>query len=909
MSLEVFPDEAENFYTLRILSTEVVDGIALLKVSVSSIELMWTIYRRWDEYVKYLISLQRITPVRLIVFKEQNQSVALSSKTSLESSISFLQNSTHQILAFDQVQAEIEKSSYLFDSFEPSYITLKVIHQGFLEVKSSLSRYEDPFTKAFAVLSESNIFYMYHSPSEYSLPLFQATLPFLSCVTVPENSNYIFVQISHKEILMLKTPNYIETEWWSKFFMRSVSKSHVPGIIKDAFKAISNESQSTFEHCCHEYNPHKKKVLRNEVKKQMQSQNVSEAITKLKKKNIIKNVGEFVELSVQALTGATLPNIQSALNSFVCLTVNDVVVTNSSNIKDVALTSADVVRIQPINKEMQMLFDSTVQNEAKFLTLKNANETPKTPGNLPLVYFPNEQLVMVYSNIVHIHTKYDCGPPTCCTGLDPIPGTILITSARLIFRVQRQSGTSESDGLFSSFHGKCKEEGFEIPIPLFYQIRKEKIALPTVGIFSCVIVKCKNFHSFVLAFFDGEKADELEQIVIKAVSRRTMTEVFYFKGVYEGPNYLKDFERMNYRKAGLSLYESGVKSYPSRIALPSQMTPEDILQIVNFRSKGRIPAMSWWNYEKKMYLLRSAQPLVGLTTTRNFADEKLVEIARGMSESQKMTFVDCRPKLSASANMIKGMGYEDSRYYEGSDVVFLDIDNIHKMRESYNQLFSAMRRISYAHVSMTEGMKIVANSKWLYHISKILKGTVIAINRMIQGSTLLVHCSDGWDRTSQIASLIEIVVDPFYRTIEGFQVLIDKEWIAFGHKFKDRCRHLVSTQSMNEYSPVFLQFIDCVFQIMRVAPKEFEYNENFLMEIAQQSFSCYFANFLCNSQEEMNCKAESLWNVINKENIRFRFVNPTYKKSEKMLNVNDIEKSAPVLWRKFYQSYFRFHSM
>lgn len=39
-----------------------------------------------------------------------------------------------------------------------------------------------------------------------------------------------------------------------------------------------------------------------------------------------------------------------------------------------------------------------------------------------------------------------------------------------------------------------------------------------------------------------------------------------------------------------------------------------------------------------------------------------------------------------------------------------------------------------------------------------------------EGITVLVHCSDGWDRTAQTCSLASIMLDPYYRTIEGFQV-------------------------------------------------------------------------------------------------------------------------------------------
>lgn len=31
---------------------------------------------------------------------------------------------------------------------------------------------------------------------------------------------------------------------------------------------------------------------------------------------------------------------------------------------------------------------------------------------------------------------------------------------------------------------------------------------------------------------------------------------------------------------------------------------------------------------------------------------------------------------------------------------------------------------------------------------------------------VLVHCSDGWDRTPQIVALAKLLLDPYYRTIE-----------------------------------------------------------------------------------------------------------------------------------------------
>ena len=42
-----------------------------------------------------------------------------------------------------------------------------------------------------------------------------------------------------------------------------------------------------------------------------------------------------------------------------------------------------------------------------------------------------------------------------------------------------------------------------------------------------------------------------------------------------------------------------------------------------------------------------------------------------------------------------------------------------------------------------------------------------------QGMSVVIHCSDGWDRTAQLAALIELLLDPFYRTIDGFAILVE----------------------------------------------------------------------------------------------------------------------------------------
>lgn len=57
--------------------------------------------------------------------------------------------------------------------------------------------------------------------------------------------------------------------------------------------------------------------------------------------------------------------------------------------------------------------------------------------------------------------------------------------------------------------------------------------------------------------------------------------------------------------------------------------------------------------------------------------------------------------------------------------------------------------------------------KWLQHMSGLMKAAV-TVGTAIEHEArpVMVHCSDGWDRTPQIVALAEILLDPYYRSLE-----------------------------------------------------------------------------------------------------------------------------------------------
>lgn len=84
----------------------------------------------------------------------------------------------------------------------------------------------------------------------------------------------------------------------------------------------------------------------------------------------------------------------------------------------------------------------------------------------------------------------------------------------------------------------------------------------------------------------------------------------------------------------------------------------------------------------------------------------------------------------------------------------------------------------------------VENSGWLSLVRKILSNAKdIAVVMDNHEKNVLVHCSDGWDRTAELCTLVQLLIDPFYRTFKGFQILIEKDWISYGHMFEKRLGH------------------------------------------------------------------------------------------------------------------------
>jgi rhodanese-related sulfurtransferase len=152
--------------------------------------------------------------------------------------------------------------------------------------------------------------------------------------------------------------------------------------------------------------------------------------------------------------------------------------------------------------------------------------------------------------------------------------------------------------------------------------------------------------------------------------------------------------------------------------------------------------------------------------------------------------------------------------------------------------------------------KQIEDTNYLTNIRLILKCSLETVFFMKKNLPVLIHCSHGWDRTAQVTALSQLFLDPYYRSFDGFRILIEKEFLSFGHQFFLRCGHGLNNNSGNrnnygnnnsgnvkqedQLAPIFFQFLDCTWQLLKQHVHYFEFNARYLRFLL---FSNFFFDF------------------------------------------------------------------
>lgn len=128
--------------------------------------------------------------------------------------------------------------------------------------------------------------------------------------------------------------------------------------------------------------------------------------------------------------------------------------------------------------------------------------------------------------------------------------------------------------------------------------------------------------------------------------------------------------------------------------------------------------------------------------------------------------------------------------------------------------------------------------------------------------------------------------------------------MSFGHKFAERCGHADPQLSNDQRAPIFVQFLDAVYQILRQFPLSFEFNEHFLLALCHHVYSCAFGTFLFESEKERSDislarKTPSVWTWLLDKSRILLFMNPLYRSSSLKLLPNCTAKHI-IIWERLH---------
>ncbi|XP_074771384.1 phosphatidylinositol-3,5-bisphosphate 3-phosphatase MTMR6 isoform X3 [Athene noctua] len=407
----------------------------------------------------------------------------------------------------------------------------------------------------------------------------------------------------------------------------------------------------------------------------------------------------------------------------------------------------------------------------------------------------------------------------------------------------------------------------------------EKLPLTTSG---CpLVIQCKNFRTVHFVVPRERDCHDIYNSLLQLSRTAKYEELYAFsynpkqneseqvKG-WQLIDLAEEYRRMGVPNSNWQLSDANrdykiCETYPKELYVPRTASKPIIVGSSKFRSKGRFPVLSYYHKNKEAAICRCSQPLSGFSA-RCLEDEHMLQaISKANPSNRYMYVMDTRPKLNAMANRAAGKGYENEDNYSNIRFQFVGIENIHVMRSSLQKLLE---------VSGTKGLSVndflsgLENSGWLRHIKAVLDAAVFLV-----------------------------------------KVLIEKDWISFGHKFSDRCCQLDGDPK--EISPVFTQFLESVWNLTEQFPQAFEYNEAFLLQIHEHVHSCQFGNFLGNCQKEreelkLKEKTYSLWPFLLAEQKRYQnpLYNPDFSPELTLLEPNTVSFNFK-FWRNMYHQFDR----
>lgn len=211
-----------------------------------------------------------------------------------------------------------------------------------------------------------------------------------------------------------------------------------------------------------------------------------------------------------------------------------------------------------------------------------------------------------------------------------------------------------------------------------------------------------------------------------------------------------------------------------------------------------------------------------------------------------------------------------------------DIYNLNSLFPSYNDIkhtFLALQAFCVHDTtkdapSDNKWLSQMEASNWLSLVATCLRTAQnVATTMSLHQLSVVVKELNSSVLSPLISCLVQLMLDPSTRHRRVFEEMIAREWLwlsarfAYKHQsspFSPPCNSLSEVDAFQ--FPVFLLFLDCVYQLTTMAPTLFSFNSTYLQSLWTSVCCGLYRDLLFNSPKEM------YYNKVNKHS--FNRVNP-----------------------------------
>ncbi|XP_061112044.1 myotubularin-related protein 11-like [Conger conger] len=148
-------------------------------------------------------------------------------------------------------------------------------------------------------------------------------------------------------------------------------------------------------------------------------------------------------------------------------------------------------------------------------------------------------------------------------------------------------------------------------------------------------------------------------------------------------------------------------------------------------------------------------------------------------------------------------------------------------------------------------------TRWLDHVRCCLQKAAEVACLLRDGHlSIILQEPEDRDMAGVVSGLVQVMCDPHCRTRRGFQGLVQKEWVVAGHPFLSRGNYYQNRD--REEAPVFLLFLDSVWQLWAQFPSYFQLTEEYLLALQDSTHLPLYSTYLHDCQRERGRRSQHL---------------------------------------------------